>query len=163
MWEKSKHRFAPNGGVMRTSVLGLHQWHDLEAVFKNAVEICKCTHYDPRFVSNNQSPFLVSEIFRSILRCLSETLGNFHNMAWINLGLHRYNTKHLAIEIVFYLFNLSNKCCCAQVLLTTKLPFLLLDELLKDIIFAFSVENLGLLHKPKHSLVTSLVRSQQSY
>ncbi|KAK3704244.1 hypothetical protein RRG08_062391 [Elysia crispata] len=48
VWEKSKHRFAPNGGVMRTSVLGLHQWHDLEAVFKNAVEICKCTHYDPR-------------------------------------------------------------------------------------------------------------------
>ncbi|RUS91502.1 hypothetical protein EGW08_000723 [Elysia chlorotica] len=48
VWEKSKQRFAPNGGVMRTSVLGLHQWHDLEAVVKNAVDICKCTHYDPR-------------------------------------------------------------------------------------------------------------------
>ncbi|GFO06434.1 adenylosuccinate lyase [Plakobranchus ocellatus] len=33
---------------MRTSILGLHQWQDLEAVKKNALDICKCTHYDPR-------------------------------------------------------------------------------------------------------------------
>ncbi|GFR87273.1 adenylosuccinate lyase [Elysia marginata] len=48
VWEKSRNRFAPNGAVMRTSVLGLHQWYDLEAVVKNALAICKCTHYDPR-------------------------------------------------------------------------------------------------------------------
>ncbi|RUS91499.1 hypothetical protein EGW08_000720 [Elysia chlorotica] len=48
VWDKSQRSVAPNGAVMRTSLLGLHQWNNLEAVVKNTLEICKCTHHDPR-------------------------------------------------------------------------------------------------------------------
>ncbi|GFR87266.1 ADPribosylglycohydrolase superfamily protein [Elysia marginata] len=48
VWDRSQRNVAPNGAVMRTSLLGLHQWQDLEAVVKNTLEICKCTHHDPR-------------------------------------------------------------------------------------------------------------------
>ncbi|KAK0063312.1 ADP-ribosyl-[dinitrogen reductase] glycohydrolase [Biomphalaria pfeifferi] len=47
-WERSQRNIAPNGAVMRTSILGLHQWEDLEAVRKNVIEISKTTHADPR-------------------------------------------------------------------------------------------------------------------
>ncbi|KAH9488680.1 hypothetical protein Btru_042156 [Bulinus truncatus] len=47
-WESSQRNIAPNGAVMRTSVLGLHQWKDLDAVTDNTLEICKATHADPR-------------------------------------------------------------------------------------------------------------------
>jgi len=48
IWDRDQRNAAPNGGVMRTSILGLHQWKDLEAVSKNSIEICKVTHHDPR-------------------------------------------------------------------------------------------------------------------
>ena len=35
---------------MRTSILGIHDWWDTDAVEKNAVDICKVTHRDPRYV-----------------------------------------------------------------------------------------------------------------
>uniref|UniRef100_A0A0B7BD36 ADP-ribosylglycohydrolase n=1 Tax=Arion vulgaris TaxID=1028688 RepID=A0A0B7BD36_9EUPU len=47
-WENSQRNIAPNGAVMRTSILGIHQWDDLDSVFRNTLEICKTTHYDPR-------------------------------------------------------------------------------------------------------------------
>ena len=36
---------------MRTSILGIHDWWDTDAVEKNAVDICKVTHRDPRYVA----------------------------------------------------------------------------------------------------------------
>ncbi|GFO06438.1 adpribosylglycohydrolase superfamily protein [Plakobranchus ocellatus] len=48
VWDKSNRNIAPNGAVMRTSICGLHQWQNLESVVKNTLEICKCTHHDPR-------------------------------------------------------------------------------------------------------------------
>lgn len=48
VWDKSQRNVAPNGAVMRTSLLGLHQWQDLETVVRNTLEICKVTHHDPR-------------------------------------------------------------------------------------------------------------------
>ena len=39
---------------MRTSILGIHDWWDTDAVERNAVAICKVTHRDPRY-SINQS------------------------------------------------------------------------------------------------------------
>jgi len=49
VWENvfSKHA-APNGGVMRTSVLGLYQYQNLEAVVENTKQMCTVTHTDPR-------------------------------------------------------------------------------------------------------------------
>lgn len=48
-WENSGCNVAPNGGVMRTSVVGTNCWWDTEHVVKNALSFVKCTHHDPRF------------------------------------------------------------------------------------------------------------------
>ena len=42
---------APNGAVMRTSVLGVYQYEDLTKVIQNSLAICKVTHFDPRYGS----------------------------------------------------------------------------------------------------------------
>lgn len=47
-WENSGRDLAPNGGVMRTSVVGTHCWWDLRQVTDNAISFCACTHYDQR-------------------------------------------------------------------------------------------------------------------
>jgi len=52
VWEMSGRTRAPNGGVMRTSVLGVWQHHDLTAVAANAKTICALTHADPRCIAS---------------------------------------------------------------------------------------------------------------
>lgn len=47
-WNLSNRESAPNGGIMRTSVIGLMQ----ENVETNAVAGCKVTHYDPRCIGS---------------------------------------------------------------------------------------------------------------
>ena len=44
LWEMSNQQSAANGGVMRTSIVGLFP----KAVEECAVNICRLTHYDPR-------------------------------------------------------------------------------------------------------------------
>ena len=60
VWEMSGKKSAPNGGVMRTSVVGLLP-KDIE---QNAVDICQLTHYDPRCVG---SCVIVSELIHSLV------------------------------------------------------------------------------------------------
>ena len=60
VWEMSGKKSAPNGGVMRTSVVGLLP-KDVE---QNAVDICRLTHYDPRCVG---SCVIVSELIHSLV------------------------------------------------------------------------------------------------
>ncbi|XP_071082434.1 uncharacterized protein YegU-like [Haliotis cracherodii] len=48
VWEANRRNIAPNGAVMRTSILGIHQYWDTDAVADNAVAICKTSHHDPR-------------------------------------------------------------------------------------------------------------------
>ncbi|KAK3596758.1 hypothetical protein CHS0354_038757 [Potamilus streckersoni] len=52
IWIKRERVDAPNGGVMRTSILGIHEWWDVEKVEKNAAAICRTTHFDPRCVAS---------------------------------------------------------------------------------------------------------------
>lgn len=59
-WEVSRGLNAPNGAVMRTSVVGCEQ----ENVTNQAIEICRLTHYDPRCVA---SCVIVSEIIHSLI------------------------------------------------------------------------------------------------
>jgi hypothetical protein len=47
IWEKSGGDLAANGAVMRTSILGIVQFHDLDKVIENTKEICKV------FISGN--------------------------------------------------------------------------------------------------------------
>lgn len=48
VWRSSQCNIAPNGGVMRTSVVGTHRFRDLEEVAKNASDIARVTHHDHR-------------------------------------------------------------------------------------------------------------------
>lgn len=47
-WNLSNREAAPNGGIMRTSVIGLTP----DNVENNAVTACKVTHYDPRCIGS---------------------------------------------------------------------------------------------------------------
>ena len=47
-WKLKRGRLAPNGGIMRTSVLGIWQYWNMEEVLKNASDVCSLTHYDQR-------------------------------------------------------------------------------------------------------------------
>lgn len=60
MWERSCRNNAANGGVMRTSVVGL--WN--EDVAGNAEKICRLTHADPRCIG---SCVIISELINSLV------------------------------------------------------------------------------------------------
>ena len=60
MWERSGRNNAANGGIMRTSVVGL--WN--ENVAGNAERICRLTHADPRCID---SSVVISEIINSMV------------------------------------------------------------------------------------------------
>jgi ADP-ribosylglycohydrolase len=51
-WEASGRTVASNGGVMRTSVLGVWEYAHPERVRANAERVCRLTHYDPRCVGS---------------------------------------------------------------------------------------------------------------
>lgn len=73
-WELSHRESAPNGALMRTSVVGL--WpKDVE---KNAVVACRVTHYDPRCVG---SCVIASEII--------------YNMVWKTQNLSYQHIVHI--------------------------------------------------------------------
>lgn len=65
VWKLSKYRNAANGAIMRTSVLGLWQYSDLERVAENTENICKATHFDPRCVG---SCMIVTLIIASLMQ-----------------------------------------------------------------------------------------------
>ena len=44
----NKFESPSNGAIMRTSILGVAHFYDLNEVATNAVRICKATHTDPR-------------------------------------------------------------------------------------------------------------------
>lgn len=52
VWEKSGRQIAANGGVMRTSVVGLWDFGDADRIRANAEAVCKVTHFDPRCVAS---------------------------------------------------------------------------------------------------------------
>lgn len=60
VWEMSGKKSAANGGVMRTSVVGLLS----EAVERHAADICRLTHADPRCVG---SCVIVSQMVHSLV------------------------------------------------------------------------------------------------
>jgi ADP-ribosylglycohydrolase len=48
VWENTGGKAAANGAVMRSSILGVWDYRDREAVIDNAEKVCRITHYDPR-------------------------------------------------------------------------------------------------------------------
>ncbi|MGD1908073.1 MAG: ADP-ribosylglycohydrolase family protein [Leptolyngbyaceae cyanobacterium] len=51
-WHAQNCASAPNGGVMRTAVLGIWQYKAPEVVKHNAAEACRITHADPRYIGS---------------------------------------------------------------------------------------------------------------
>ena len=60
VWELSRYQSAANGGLMRTSIVGLLPG-DIE---QSATDICRLTHYDPRCVG---SCVIVSELIHAFV------------------------------------------------------------------------------------------------
>ena len=58
VWELSRYRSAANGGLMRTSIVGLLP----SGIEQSAADICRLTHYDPRCVG---SCVIVSELIHA--------------------------------------------------------------------------------------------------
>lgn len=52
VWIKSGKKSAANGGIMRTSILGVWQYNNISLVEENAKKVCQVTHYDPRCVAS---------------------------------------------------------------------------------------------------------------
>lgn len=52
IWLNSGKTLAPNGGVMRTSILGVWDHYDVHKVIQNTEIVCKITHADPRCVAS---------------------------------------------------------------------------------------------------------------
>jgi len=52
VWERSKHSWAGNAGLVRTAFLGVWDFEDPIAVQYHAAEVCKLTHFDPRCVGS---------------------------------------------------------------------------------------------------------------
>ena len=74
-WNLSNRESAPNGALMRTSVVGLA--HDNVEI--QATEICKLTHYDPRCIG--------SCVIASLI---------IHNLVWNNYRLLYNDIKEIA-------------------------------------------------------------------
>ena len=60
VWKMSKYQSAANGGLMRTSIVGLFP----KAVEECAANICRLTHYDPRCVG---SCVIVSKLIHALV------------------------------------------------------------------------------------------------
>ncbi len=80
VWLSSGKQAAANGGVMRTSVLGVWENASPEAVRRNAEAVCKITHYDPRCVA---SCVVVCLAIRSLL----------HNTTAMDVLLHDLSAR----------------------------------------------------------------------
>ncbi|MGL5318700.1 MAG: ADP-ribosylglycohydrolase family protein [Bacteroidales bacterium] len=63
-WEKEGKITAPNGALMRTSIVGTWMFWDKSKVTDFAERIARTTHYDPRCVG---SCVIVSQIIRSLI------------------------------------------------------------------------------------------------
>lgn len=69
IWENSEKRMAANGGVMRTSILGVWDYQDLGQLALHAEEACKITHYDPRCILSCQ---IICTLIARLLQGVSE-------------------------------------------------------------------------------------------
>lgn len=52
VWEGSGKNNAANGAVMRTSILGIWDYHHMKKIEHQAEEVCKITHFDPRCIAS---------------------------------------------------------------------------------------------------------------
>jgi len=78
LWNMSRKQAAPNGGIMRTSILGCWNYKNIDAVCSNAENVCKLTHFDPRCTG---SCVIICYIISSVLQKLPFTKENLIEIA----------------------------------------------------------------------------------
>eukprot|EP00026_Physarum_polycephalum_P003546 Phypoly_transcript_03559.p1 GENE.Phypoly_transcript_03559~~Phypoly_transcript_03559.p1 ORF type:complete len:574 (+),score=104.59 Phypoly_transcript_03559:204-1724(+) len=86
VWEKSGRTFAPNGGVMRTSVVGCYHFSNPEEIIKNSDIFCKVTHADPRCIAS----------CRSVVVAIAELLNEAQRL----VNLHPAKTDEQMLEVI---------------------------------------------------------------
>jgi ADP-ribosylglycohydrolase len=52
IWEKYGRDLAANGAVMRTAILGILNFDNIDRVIQNTIDICQVTHADPRCLAS---------------------------------------------------------------------------------------------------------------
>ena len=52
IWNMSRQKSAPNGGIMRTAIVGCWNYSNWKQVRINTENICKLTHFDPRCIGS---------------------------------------------------------------------------------------------------------------
>lgn len=65
VWDMSGKQSAPNGGIMRTSIMGCGDYRNWEKVRVHTENVCKLTHYDPRCVG---SCVIISRVISQFLQ-----------------------------------------------------------------------------------------------
>lgn len=65
VWERGHRDLAPNGAVMRTSILGVYDYRHHQSVLANATTVCQLTHSDPRCIDSCR---LISGLIACVLR-----------------------------------------------------------------------------------------------
>ncbi len=75
IWNMSRKMSAPNGGIMRTAVVGCWNYKDWEQVRINTENVCKLTHYDPRCIGSCVIiTFIVSQFLQKKLYTKSDLI-----------------------------------------------------------------------------------------
>jgi len=78
IWNMSGKKFAPNGGIMRTAIVGCWNYTNWEQVRINTENICKLTHFDPRCVG---SCVVITYIVSQVLQRKTHTESDLINIA----------------------------------------------------------------------------------
>lgn len=52
IWKRSGKQLAANGAIMRTCILGIFNYSNLDEVINQTVQYAKVTHYDPRCIAS---------------------------------------------------------------------------------------------------------------
>lgn len=75
IWNMSRQTSAPNGGIMRTAIVGCWNYKDWEQVKINTENICKLTHYDPRCIGSCVIiTFIISQFLQEKLYTKSDLI-----------------------------------------------------------------------------------------
>lgn len=65
IWKLSNRKNASNGAAMRTSILGVFDFHNAKNVIQNAEKVARLNHFDPRCVG---SSVIVSLVIAQLIR-----------------------------------------------------------------------------------------------
>lgn len=102
VWELKGRDNAPNGGLMRTSVVGLWPKGNIS---NNATNICKMTHYDPRCVASFvvASEIIYNMVWKDIKLSKDEvlSLGRQYDSRideWVELSYRNTNISSLELD-----------------------------------------------------------------